>query len=253
VEFEFGGETIRITHPDRAALIEAVAARLAAGEGFALATLNLDHMVKLGASAAFRAAYRAHDFIVADGNPVVWLSRLAGRPVRLVAGSDLVIPLAQVAAGAGVPVALVGSTGEALDGAAAALGRVVPGLGVTLLHAPEMNFDPDGEAGRAVLAEIADSGAGLVLLALGAVRQEGLAARGRALLPNVGFVSVGAGLDFLGGRQRRAPWLLRRLALEWLWRALGNPLRLGPRYLRSAMILPGQIRAAWRMGRARAR
>jgi exopolysaccharide biosynthesis WecB/TagA/CpsF family protein len=253
VEFEFGGETFRITHADRESLLDDVAVRIRAGEGFAIATLNLDHMVKLGASAAFRAAYRAHDFVVADGNPVVWLSRLAGRPVRLVAGSDLVIPLAHVAAESQVPVALIGSTGDALDGAVVALQRIVPGLGVTLLHAPEMNFDPDGPDGLAVLSEIADSGAGLAFVALGAVRQERLAARGRHSLPHVGFVSVGAGIDFLGGRQRRAPWLMRKLALEWLWRALTDPMRLGPRYLQSAYILPGQVAAALRLARARDR
>ncbi len=85
------------------------------GEGFALATLNLDHLVKLRASGAFRRAYGAQDLVVADGNPIVWLSRLAGRKVELVpGGSDMVLPLAEVAADEGVRVALVGSTEESL-------------------------------------------------------------------------------------------------------------------------------------------
>jgi exopolysaccharide biosynthesis WecB/TagA/CpsF family protein len=182
--FAFGGETIRIRHADRDSLLADVEARNRAGEGFAIATLNLDHMVKLRASAEFRAAYRRHEFVVAAGNAVIWLSRLAGRPVQLVAGADLVVPLARLAAEAHGPVALAGSTGDALDGAVVALRRIVPGLGVTRMHAPEMNFDPDGPDGLAVLAEIADSGAGLAFLALGAVRQERLAARGRRHLPH---------------------------------------------------------------------
>lgn len=86
MEFTFGQATVRVTHPDAEAVLAAVEARLRAGQGFALATINLDHLVKLGRSAAFRAAYLAQDFVVADGNPIVWLSRLAGRPVRLVPG-----------------------------------------------------------------------------------------------------------------------------------------------------------------------
>ncbi|MFN3643031.1 MAG: WecB/TagA/CpsF family glycosyltransferase [Gemmobacter sp.] len=251
MEFDFGNETIRITHPTREALMASVAARMAAQEGYAIATLNLDHIAKLHASPPFKAAYCAQDIVVADGHPIVWLSHLARRPVGLVPGSDLVVPLAALAARRGVPVALVGSTPAALDGAAAALAALAPGVSIVLRHAPPMGFDASGPAGDAVLDAIASSGAGLVLLALGAPRQELLAARGRAALPTVGFASLGAGLDFLAGRQRRAPLWMRRLALEWLWRALSNPVRLGPRYLASARVIPGQVRHALRLRHAR--
>ncbi len=249
MEFRFGTTRVRITQPDRAALLAEVAGRLARGEGFALATLNLDHLVKLGRDPAFAAAYAAHDLVVADGHPVVWLSRLARRPVALVPGSDLVLPLARLAAAAGLPVALVGATAPALEAAAARMAAEVPGLAVALRLAPPMGLDPDGPAADAVLAAIAAAGARLVFLALGAPKQERLAARGRARLPGVGFASVGAGLDFLAGTQRRAPLWLRRLALEWLWRMLSDPRRLALRYVRCAAILPGQLRDALRLRR----
>ena len=54
----------------------------------------------------------------------------------------------------------------------------------------------------------------------------------------MGFVSVGAGLDFIAGHQRRAPAWVRRLAMEWLWRMLSEPRRLGVRYLQCAIALP---------------
>lgn len=249
VEFRFGGSRIRVNMPDRGALLAEVGRRLARGEGFALATLNLDHLVKLGRDPAFAAAYAAQDLVVADGHPVVWLSRLARRPVALVPGSDLVVPLARAAAAAGAPVALVGATEAALAGAAARLAAEVPGLAVALRLAPPMGFDPGGPEAEAVLAAVAASGARLVFLALGAPRQERLAARGRARLPGVGFASVGAGLDFLAGTQRRAPVWARRLALEWLWRMLTSPRRLVPRYAACAAILPGQVAAALRLRR----
>jgi exopolysaccharide biosynthesis WecB/TagA/CpsF family protein len=249
MEFRFDDAAVRITHPDRSALLADVSDRLAAGRGFALATLNLDHLEKLRRLPDFRAAYAAQDMVVADGNPVVWLSRIAGRPVGLVPGADLVVPLARIAAERDVPVALVGSTPAALDGAAAALGAAAPGLRVALRHAPAMGFDPAGPEGAAVLDRVAASGAGLCLIALGAPRQEMLAARGRAALPTVGFASVGAGLDFLAGHQRRAPVWMRRVALEWLWRASQDPARLGPRYLRGIAALPGLALSALRMRR----
>lgn len=247
MEFSFPPHRIVITHADAAALLEEVSARLRRGEGFALATINLDHLAKLSRDEAFRAAYAAQDLVVADGNPVVWLSRLAGRPVRLVPGSDMVIPLARRAAEAGVPVALVGATEGALAAAAAALAAQVPGLSIAARIAPPMGFDPSSALADTLLDDLDRSGARLCFLALGAPKQEILAARARKRLPAIGFASIGAGLDFLAGTQRRAPAWMRALSLEWLWRMMSNPERMAPRYMRAALMLPELAVSAWRL------
>ncbi|MEZ5910796.1 MAG: WecB/TagA/CpsF family glycosyltransferase [Paracoccaceae bacterium] len=244
MQFSFGAETIHVNLPDAPALLNEIAQRFRQGKGFALATINLDHLVKLRRDPAFLAAYAAHDLVVADGNPIVWLSRLAGRPVSLVPGSDMVLPIAREAAKAGVSVALVGSTPEALAAAGRDLVAKVPGLNIVAEIAPPFGFDPAGESADSVLDQIAASGAGLCYLALGAPKQERFAARGHQKLPGVGFASIGAGLDFLAGRQRRAPAWVRKLALEWVWRMLSSPRRLVPRYAACAAILPGQLGAA---------
>lgn len=249
MEFSAPPHRITVNIPDRSALMAEVARRFTAGEGFALATINLDHLVKLRRDPVFTAAYAAQDLVVADGNPIVWLSRLAGRPVQLLPGSELVIPLACAAAGAGVPVALVGSTAPALEAAAGVLKAQAPGLTVAACIAPPMGFSPTGPAAEAVLAEIAASGARLAFLALGAPKQEVLAALGRRLAPGVGFASIGAGLDFLAGTQTRAPAWVRRIAMEWLWRMAMSPARLARRYAECALILPGQALAALRLRR----
>lgn len=247
MEFDHGAGRIRVNMTNQAALMAEIGARLAARRGFALATLNLDHLVKLRGDAAFRAAYAAQDLVTADGNPVVWLSRLAGREVALLPGADLIVPLSCAAAARSVPIAFIGGTDDSLARAADALSRRVPGLKVVARVAPPMSFDPEGDAADAALGTVARSGAGLVFLALGAPKQERLAARGRARHPQMGFVSIGAGLDFLAGHQRRAPQLVRRLALEWFWRAGSDPVRLSGRYARCAAILPGEALRAWRM------
>ena len=236
---------IAITTPTRAALMAQIEALLTARRGFALATLNLDHLVKLGRDPAFRAAYAAQTHVVADGNPVVWLQRLAGHPVDLVPGSELITPLVAVAARIQVPVALLGSTELTLTLAAARLQADHPGLTVVARITPAQGFDPAAEAGEAALRQLAATGARLCFVALGAPKQEVLAARGHALLPEVGFVSIGAGLDFIAGTQKRAPLWVRRIAMEWLWRMALHPRRLARRYLDCALILPGLARDAW--------
>lgn len=245
--FEFGDKRISVNIVGRPQLEHEVLVRLKEASGFALATINLDHLVKLEQDADFLAAYAAHDLVVADGHPVVWLSRVAGRPVQLMPGSDMVVPLCRLAVQAGVSVALVGSTREALSDARQTLLAEVPGLDVTWCHAPSGVFDPDSEEAAEILSTLNRKKVGLCFLALGAPKQERLAARGRGLAPGVGFASVGAGLDFLGGHQRRAPAWVRRLALEWLWRALSSPSRMIPRYLKCLAILPKHTLMALRL------
>ena len=247
MEFDFADQRILVNIATRSALMEAVTRLFRASQGFALATINLDHLVKLAGSPAFRAAYAGQDMVVADGRPIVTLSRLAMRPVELMPGSDLILPLCRLAAREGVRVALVGSTDAALADAAQALGEQVAGLEIALCIAPSGAFDPGGDEAGRILNRLSETGIGLCFLALGAPKQEMLAYRGRSIAPDVGFASIGAGLDFLGGHQRRAPPLVCRLGLEWLWRALGSPMRLGPRYVKCLLILPGQAIQALRL------
>lgn len=240
MEFRVEGQKVRVNVPTWAVLEARVRERFAQRRGFALATINLDHLVKLRRSAAFRVAYAAQDFIVADGNPIVWLSRLAGRPVSLIPGSEVILPLARIAAQQGVPVALFGSSAPVLDAAKDYLEQEVRDLSVVCCIAPAMGFDPEGELAEAMLGEVADSGARLCFIALSAPKQEILAAHGRKVAPEVGFVSIGAGLDFYAGAQTRAPRWVRRIAMEWLWRAATSPKRLGPRYAKCLAILPSE-------------
>lgn len=239
---------IEINVPTRTALMAEVKRRFEGDDGFALATINLDHVTKLEREESFRAAYAAQDLVVADGNPIVWASRLGGKPVELMPGSELVEPLAQLAAETGVSVALIGSSDESLTAAGEALKAATPGLQISFIHAPAFGFDPTGDAARAILKDLDASGARLAFLALGAPKQELFAALGRTLAPNVGFASIGAGLDFLSGTQVRAPKWVRKIAMEWFWRMANNPRRLFARYALSALALPG---LAWRAYRNR--
>ncbi len=246
LHFRFPDQTITVNVPNRASLLDQVRARFRAGQGFALATLNLDHLVKLQRSPSYRAAYAAQDLVVADGNPIVWLSRLARQQVSLVTGSDLLRPMLALAADEGMPVGFFGSSPDVLDAAADRLRAAYPALNVVWSQSPAMGFEPDGAAARQAIAAMRQAGVRLCILSLSAPRQEVFAAFARHLAPEIGFCGFGAGLDFVAGRQVRAPRWVQVLALEWLWRALSAPRRLIPRYAACAAILPGQAWAALR-------
>lgn len=229
---------VTVNVADRAALLADLETHLVARHGFRLATLNLDHVVKLRRSPAFAAAYGQQTHITADGNPIVWLSRLAGQNVSLLTGSDLVVPVAECAARARVSVALFGSSEAALAGAAETLTARCPGLEIAVCIAPPMDFDPTGPLARDIAARLDASGAGLCFVALGAPKQEIFSAFAGEALPHMGFLSIGAGLDFLSGHQTRAPRWARAIAAEWLWRLMRDPRRFAGRYAACLVILP---------------
>jgi exopolysaccharide biosynthesis WecB/TagA/CpsF family protein len=247
---EAAPKRVAVTVPSLDSLLSDLRRHFESQQGFALATLNLDHIVKLGDDPAFQAAYLAHSHVTADGNPIVWMSRIAGAPVDLLPGADLIAPLCDLAAATKVRVALLGSTEETLTAAARALMARHHGLEVVLCMSPPMGFDPSGSLADSYISQLADADIGLCFLALGAPKQELFAAHAVSKIDTVGFVSIGAGLDFIAGTQKRAPKFIRVIAAEWVWRLLTNPKRLGLRYARCIAVLP---RLCWSAVRARLR
>jgi N-acetylglucosaminyldiphosphoundecaprenol N-acetyl-beta-D-mannosaminyltransferase len=229
---------IAVTVPSMDDLLSDLKIRFEKRQGFCLATLNLDHVVKLRDDHAFRAAYMAHSHVTADGNPIVWLSRIAGAPVDLLPGADMITPLCDLAASTNVRIALLGSSDETLTAAASTLASRYPGLDVALCISPPMGFDPSGALADNYISQLEDGDIGLCFLALGAPKQEVFAAHAVSKLDHVGFVSIGAGLDFIAGTQTRAPKIIRLIAAEWLWRLLTNPRRMGLRYARCIAVMP---------------
>jgi exopolysaccharide biosynthesis WecB/TagA/CpsF family protein len=99
-----------------------------------------------------------------------------------------------------------------------------------------MGFDPESQAALEAGYRIAGSGARLCFVALGAPKQELFADRMTRNVGGVGFVCIGAALDFISGEQVRAPALFQRAGLEWAYRLLSNPSRMWARYARCAAL-----------------
>ena len=197
---EIDNKIVTVTANDFTTLLSDLAQHFDANEGFSVATLNLDHVVKFRNDSAFRKAYAEHSHVTADGNPIVWLSRLAGQSdVSLVPGSELIEPLLKLAAEKKVPVAFFGSSDATMEAVIRKTKQKFPNLEVALAHSPPMGFDPDGQQAAHAIEMLHQSGARVVFLALGAPKQEKFAARAQKDLKHVGFLSIGAGLDFIAG------------------------------------------------------
>ena len=229
----FGAFDLNVRSVDDA--VAAAGARLREGRGFALFTANLDHLAKMRADGAFRAAYSRADLVTADGWPVVWRARRAGFDVERATGADILLPLCRAAADLGARVHFVGPAAEVQARGLAKLVELTPGLRIAGAEAPTLSARPDDATLDALAARIGASGARLCVLSLGAPKQETIADGLRARLPAVGFLCSGAALDFVAGASRRAPAAVQRLGLEWAWRMSGDPVRLARRYAACAV------------------
>jgi N-acetylglucosaminyldiphosphoundecaprenol N-acetyl-beta-D-mannosaminyltransferase len=219
-------------------------------QGAVVVTPNVDHVVLLEDDARLRAAYESASLSLADGMPIVWASRLLGTPLReKVSGSDLVMPLAQLAARERWRVYLLGGGEASAARAAARLERELPGLVVAGVDARRIDVDDDPRALDDLIATIVAARPELVLVALGCPKQEIVMHRIAAAVRPAVCVGVGAGLDFLAGTLRRAPRWISRAGLEWLHRLAHEPRRLWRRYL---LRDPRFLLVLWRDVRGRA-
>lgn len=232
--FRINGVTITAAHQNE--VIDAVLAKVTAGKSFYICTLNLDHLVKLETDLEFRRIYAAADIVTADGFPIVYLARREGVALERTTGSDLVDPLSAAAAAHGIPVFFVGTTEKTLDACIGFLRAQWPGLNVVGAIAPPFGFDPVGPAAREISQQIAQSGARLCFVGLGSPKQEIFAATAVTALEGVGFIPIGAGLEFIAKTKSRAPVWIQRMGCEWLWRLAAEPRRLMPRYFKSATL-----------------
>lgn len=214
----------------------------------ALFSANVDMLVKASRDPGFARDLAAADLLLADGVPVLWMARGLGRrlPDR-VAGSDLVPRLAGRAAAEGFSLFLLGGAPGVAEEAAARLRALHPGLAVAGTLAPPRDFDDDPEELARAVAAVAAAKADVVLVGLGAPRQERFVLGQRARLGCAALLAVGGTFDLVAGRLRRAPVPVQRAGLEWAWRMAQEPLRLGRRYLvEDAAIVPLYARALWR-------
>jgi exopolysaccharide biosynthesis WecB/TagA/CpsF family protein len=229
---------ITINLPSLADAVSSIVSAAQSGDSFSVCTLNLDHVVQLEQRPEFRAAYRRARFVTADGFPIVVLGRLLGTPIKRTTGADLVEPVCQAARKRGLSVFLLGSNGPTLELTAKRLSEKYAGLKIAGHFAPGQNFDPYSPEADFAIGRIRDCGAQLCFVALGAPRQEVFAARCVDELKGTGLLCIGAALDFIAGAQTRAPSVTQTIGLEWAWRMLHDPRRLGPRYARCMAVVP---------------
>ena len=203
--------------------------------------INAAKVVKLRDDDRLREIVNRCELINADGQSVVWASRLLGAPLpERVAGIDLMLRLFELAERRELPIYILGARQEVLERAVARIRELHPELKVAGYR--DGYFD-EAET-SAVCEEIRASGAKLLFVAIPTPRKEYfLGEHGPAL--GVPFVmGVGGAIDVVAGITNRAPALWQRAGLEWMYRLLQEPRRMFGRYVRT------NAQFIWMVGRA---
>ena len=203
-----------------------------------LFTLNPDHLYHLQNNRAFFDAYRQADFITSDSKYVYWGLGLIGRRIQeKVSGSDIVPTFCDHHADD--PHIRVFYLGAAPGIAQRALERTNARVGRELAvgaHSPSMNFVNDEEEIADVIRIVNESKANVLIVGLGAPKQEIWIVKYRHAMPNVTiFMGVGATIDYEADAVIRAPRWMTRNGLEWVYRITTEPRRYWRRYLRDML------------------
>lgn len=190
--------------------------------------INAAKLVAMRSDDELSEIVRRCEVISADGQSVVWASRLLGDPLPTrVAGIDLMHELLARAEQRGYGVFILGARSEVLERACARILERHPRL--RLVGKRDGYFGQDEDA--AVADRIKEARPDILFVAISSPRKEyWLGRHGREI--DVPFVmGVGGSVDVIAGLTRRAPSLFQRLGIEWLYRLAQEPSRLWRRYL----------------------
>jgi N-acetylglucosaminyldiphosphoundecaprenol N-acetyl-beta-D-mannosaminyltransferase len=198
---------------------------------------------------ALREIHNGAGLVTPDGMPLVWMSHLLGHPhVRRVYGPDLMRRMSAESAARGYRNYYYGGGPGTAEHLRDVLTRAHPGLQVAGTMSPP--FRPLTEAeDEAIVAEINAARPDIVWVGLSTPKQERWMAAHCGRLHAPVMVGVGAAFDFLSGEKPQAPPWMQRSGLEWLYRALSEPRRLGWRYARNNPAFV--VQAAWQVAAAR--
>lgn len=198
-----------------------------------LITPNVDHLVKLQKDREFYNVYQQAEWIVCDSKILYLLSKLLKHPLpQAIPGSSFFTAFyMHHKEDPNCRIFLLG----AKDGIAKkAMNRINEKIGRQIVvgaHSPSFGFEKNEEECQKLVDIVNASGANVVLVGVGAPKQEKWIMKYRHQIPDVDlFMALGATIDFEAGTLKRAPLFWQKIGMEWLYRVLKEPKRLFKRY-----------------------
>lgn len=191
---------------------------------------NVHMVVEAQIRPAFRAMLERMDMNCPDGAPIYWLTKWKEKRTEKVSGPDFMPLFCAQSVSLGYRHFLYGGSPEVTEATVAALQEKYPALRIVGHYSPPFR-ELSADETDAVLQTINASRADVVWVCLGCPRQETWMSEHHDRLNAKVLLAVGQAFDLIAGRTSRAPEILRRSGLEWLFRLCQEPARLWKRYL----------------------
>ncbi len=193
-----------------------------------LGVVNAAKLVAMEQNELLRNDVTSSDLVLADGMSVVWASKLFGNPLpERVAGIDLMFHFLQLANEHGYRVYCLGATEEILGQVVANIGRDYPNA--VIAGARNGYFGAEDE--EQIANDIQEAKPHFLFVAMTSPKKENFMGRWGKLMGVPLVHGVGGSFDVYAGKVKRAPEGWQKRGLEWLYRVLQEPIRLGKRYL----------------------
>ena len=190
--------------------------------------VNVDKLVKASRDEDLRRIINECDLVNVDGMPVVWASRVLGKPLKeRVAGIDLFEALMRRAAQKGWRVFLLGARQDVVREVATMYARRYPGL---VLAGVRDGYWQGEDAEAQVVRQVRESRADLLFVAISSPKKEQFLGLYQAEMRIPFAMGVGGSFDVAIGRVKRAPAWMQMAGLEWFYRFLQEPRRMFRRY-----------------------
>ena len=200
---------------------------IASGRPHQHVVVNVDKLVKASRDAGLREIINDCALVNVDGMPVVWASRLLGKPLKArVAGVDLFEALMQRASTKQWRVFLLGAREEVVSGVKSLYEAKYPGLVVAGYRNGYWKADEE----PAVVEQIKAAQADLLFVAISSPKKEQFLGQYQAEMKIPFAMGVGGTFDVAVGRVKRAPLWMQNNGLEWFYRFLQEPRRMFKRY-----------------------
>jgi len=193
-------------------------------------SINVAKLIAAQENGRLRDALAQASLVNADGQPIVWASKLLRDPLpERVAGIDLMHALLALAARKGYRVYLLGATAEVLRETQVRLLETYPGLTVCGTH---HGYFPETESAM-VCEHISRASPNLLLVAMSSPKKEYFLADHAEDTGATLAMGVGGAFEVVAGVRRRAPRWMQRAGMEWLFRLSQDPRHLARRYATS--------------------
>lgn len=209
--------------------LEIIDSTISKGEQLHHVVVNAGKIVAMQTDLQLRQSVNKSDLINADGQAVVWASRILKKPLKeRVSGIDLMVNLVKLAAKNGYKVFFFGAKEEVVKEVVNKYSNQYSSDIVAGFRNGYFKKEQEQEIAR----EIADSGANILFVAISSPTKENFLYENKELLKKVNFImGVGGSFDVVSGKVKRAPLWMQNYGLEWFYRFTQEPKRMWKRYL----------------------